>query len=100
MLAAVLSMPPSASALTAQEVTEKMSREQSFGYLAGLVDMSTYQAALSGNRARAQCIHDAFYTDIGRKGDAWERLDTALRQFPDKRAEGIVTLLIQKMCGS
>jgi hypothetical protein len=89
----------SAAALTAREVTGKMTPDQKSGYLAGLADMTVFQAALAGDKTRAQCIYDAFYKDIGRQGDAWQRLDDALRDFPDKRAESILFLLVQKICG-
>lgn len=87
-----------AAALTAQDVTGKMSQEQRFSYLTGLIDMSMYQAALSGDPARAQCIYDAFYTAPGKDSNPWRRFDDALRQFGDKRPEAILTLLIQKIC--
>jgi hypothetical protein len=89
----------SVAALTAREVTGKMSPDQKSGYLAGLADMSVFQAGLDGDKTRARCIYDAFYKDIGKQGDAWQRLDEALREFPDKRAESILFLLVQKLCG-
>jgi hypothetical protein len=89
-----------AAAITAQDVTEKMSHDQRFGYLTGLIDMTMYQTALSGNRTRAQCIYDAFYTKNAAQDDPWRRLNDALREFGDKRPESIVVLLIQKICGA
>jgi hypothetical protein len=100
--AALLCLPGlsgSAVALTAREVTGKMSPDQKSGYLAGLADMTVFQAGLAGDKTRAQCIYDAFYKNIGKQADAWQRLDEALLEFPDKRAESILFLLVQKMCG-
>jgi hypothetical protein len=100
--AALLAAVPvfsNAVALVSQDVTEKMSHDQRFGYLAGLVDMNAYQAALSGNKERAKCIVDAFYANASKDDDPWRRLLDALRQYPDKRPESIVVLLIQKTCG-
>lgn len=89
-----------ASALTGKEVTEKMSQDQQFGYLAGLVDMSVFQAAMSGNGARSNCIYEAFYKNVAKDSSPWRRIDAALREHPDKRAESIVHLLLLKICGT
>ena len=62
--------------------------------------MTVFQAGLAGDKTRAQCIYDAFYKNIGKQGDAWQRLDEALREFPDKRAESILFLLVQKLCAN
>ncbi len=89
----------SAFAITAKDVTEKMSKEEQKGYLTGLIDMRMFDAAQSGDANLPRCIHDAYYRDIGRDGDAWSRLYDAFARFPEKDAPTIVFLLVKKSCG-
>ena len=91
--------PASVLALTAKDVTAKMTKEQQTAYLSGLVDMRVFDVAQSGDGKLAQCIHDAFYRDIGGPADAWARLYDAFAQFPDKDATTIVFVLVKKTCG-
>lgn len=84
-----------AMAITARDVTEKMSKEQRFSYLTGLVDMLAYQSILAGNNAHAKCIVDKFYDDKSVLGLVYAALD----KFPDRAPEGLVVLIMKKQCG-
>jgi hypothetical protein len=92
----IMNVTPSL-AITAKDVTEKMSQEARFNYLSGLVDMRAFQAAQSGDTAFSKCINDAYYRD--KDDSAWNGVLESLRKFPDKQAATIVFLLTQKICG-
>ena len=85
----------SANALPARDVMEKMPEQQRTGYLFGLVDMLSYQSILAGNRQQAECI-------IAAANDSakLETMFKAFDRYPDKAAEGIVVLLMNRACGS
>ena len=85
-----------ASAITAEDVMKKMSKDERFGYLTGLIDMLAYQMAAAGNGPLSACIYNTFYRD--QSNQAFERLYSAFDQFPDKSPEIIVTLLAKKVC--
>jgi hypothetical protein len=82
-------------AITAKDVTEKMSEKERFGYLTGLVDMLSYQSLLAGDRKRAECVSSAFYKTDGTQ----KQIVDALYSLPDKAPEGIVILVINRACG-
>ena len=84
-----------AMAITAEDVLEKMSKDQQFGYLTGLIDMLAYKELLEGDKPYAQCLSDAFYKDKTMS----ERIFSSLRAYPDKAPEGIIYLLMMKACG-
>ena len=81
-------------AITARDVTEKMSDKERYGYLTGLVDMLSYQSLLSGDRKRAECVADAFYKEEA----TTKKLLEAFYRFPDKAPEGIVILVLKQSC--
>lgn len=83
-----------AAAISADDVLNKMEKKERLGYLTGLVDMLSYQAVLAGNRARAECIHDAFYVNKS----VWDQLIDLLGQYPDKAPEGLVVVLTNRAC--
>jgi hypothetical protein len=87
----------SAMAITAKDVTEKMSKDERYNYLTGLIDMRAFQAAQSGDTAFSKCVNDAYYRD--KEGSAWIAVLESLQKFPDRQAATIVFLLTQKMCG-
>jgi len=89
----------SCMAMTAKDVTEKMTKEARFNYLGGLLEMQIFQTMRSGNTKAAQCMRDNYFPETGGKDDAWAKLYDALDQFPDKQATAIVYLLTQKICG-
>ena len=86
---------PSAYAITAKDVME-MSVKERFSYLTGLADMLSYQHVLSGDRTRAECITNAFYSQ---KDETWDRVHDTMRAFPDKAPEGLLVVLMNKQCG-
>jgi hypothetical protein len=86
-----------ARAITARDVTEKMSKEDRYNYLTGLIDMRAFQAGQSGDTAFSKCVNDAYYRD--KDGGAWVAVLESLQKFPDRQAATIVFLLTQKMCG-
>jgi hypothetical protein len=84
-----------AAAITASDVMDKMDQKQRFGYLSGLVDMMSYQALLAGDRARAECISNAFY----KRNDMSMRILEAFGKYPAKAPEGLVVVLMKRECG-
>ncbi len=91
---------PACWALTAKDVTEKMSKDERSGYLSGLIDMRATVAALSGDPNLPRCIHEAFYGKSGADNDGWAKLYDAFAQFPDNEASTIIFLIVKKTCGS
>jgi hypothetical protein len=87
-----------ALAITAQDVTQKMSKQDRFNYLTGLIDMRAYAAAQSGDAKMPKCIYDAYYRKIGDDSDAWVALYAALEKFPKEEPSAIVFLLTKKAC--
>ena len=83
-------------AITAKDVMEKMSKQDRFNYLTGLIDMRAFVAAQSGDAALPKCIYDLYYRD--QESSAWVALFDALAKFPDKQPATIVFLLTQKAC--
>lgn len=85
-----------ATAITARDVTGKMTDNQMSAYISGLIDMLAYQTAKAGNNERAICITNTFYRDGRGKGLA--RLIDVLHNHPDKRPEILVTVLAGQLC--
>lgn len=86
----------SAFAITAKDVIEKMSKQQQFDYLSGLIDMRAYQALQGGDAALATCINASFYED--KQSKAWLSLIDALGQFGERQPAAIVSVLTGKVC--
>jgi len=86
-------------AVTASDVTHKMSKEARTNYLGGLLEMQLFQTVQSGNASAAQCIRENYFPESGNNDKAWAKLYDALDQFPDKPATAIVYLLTKKICG-
>lgn len=86
-----------AAAITSAEVMNKMSKDERFGYVTGLVDMLAYQTALAGHGKDAVCIVSAFYRKDRQQN--WQRLYDAFARFGDRRPEAIVTLIAKNACG-
>lgn len=95
--AAVAFSTQGALAISASDVMEKMTEKERFGYLTGLVDMLSYQHVLAGNQGRAKCISVAFYK---KPDDAWRLVGETFAKFPDKAAEGLMVVLMNRSCGS
>jgi hypothetical protein len=85
-----------ASAITARDVMESMTQKERFGYVTGLADMLSYQYVLAGDRPRAECITNAFYSQ---KEGTWKLVYDAFKRFPDKAPEGLVVVLMKQTCG-
>jgi hypothetical protein len=85
----------SAAAITARDVTDKMSANERYGYLTGIVDSLSYQSLLNGNRDYARCVSDAFYRDK----DGMSRVIDALHAFPDKPTVAIIIVVMKRRCG-
>lgn len=75
---------------------QKMTEKERFGYVTGLVDMLSYQHVLAGNQERAKCISDAFYK---KSDDAWRLVGETFGKYPDKAAEGLIVVLMNRACG-
>ena len=88
-----------ALAITSKEVMSKMSEDERFGYLTGLIDMLAYHAGMAGNTARVKCIVDAYYRDPKPTSAAWSKLYKALDRFHDKQPATVVALLAEQACG-
>lgn len=86
-------------AITARDVTEKMSQEERYSYLTGLIDMRAFIAGEAGDANFSKCVYDAYYRKHDSAADPWIPLLDALKQFPDKQPATIVFLLAKKACG-
>lgn len=89
-------VPGPALAITAKDVMEKMPDKEQYRYITGLVDMLSYQALISGNRPKAECISNAFYS---KKEETWRQLFDTFSRFPDKPPEGLLVVLMNRACG-
>lgn len=85
-----------AVAITAKDLTDNFSSEMRKGYIAGLVDMHSYDAVLAGDRERARCISDAFY----RNDELLAQLVDAMLAFPEKEPVQVLVVMMNKACGS
>ena len=83
-------------ALTATDVTEKMTDKQRSGFLSGLVTMLAYQTARQGNSTKARCITDTFYRNS--QDLALTQLVQILQKYPEKRPEILVSALASQLC--
>jgi hypothetical protein len=99
LLLSVLCATP-ALAITAEDVTQRMSKQDRYSYLSGLIDMRAEEAGRSGNAAMGACIYDAYYRNGGNGKEAWAKLLAALEQFPKEEPAAIVFLLTKKACGN
>lgn len=75
---------------------KKMSKDERFSYISGLIDMLVYQTAIGGGGAKAACVGETYYGSG--KDQAWRNLFEALDTFSDKKPEIILTLLAKKAC--
>ena len=91
-----INAPAPAAAITAEDVTKRMTQEGRKRYLDGLIDMLAYQTAAGGNSKAAVCITDKFYRKEIEA--SWSRLLDVLDQYPGKRPEVLVTALAKQLC--
>jgi hypothetical protein len=85
-----------ARAITAEEVMTKMSQQERFGYLNGLIDMLAYQTAAHGDHEAGNCIIDRFFRE--KKEESWERMYAVFTRYSDKRPEILLTVLAKQLC--
>jgi hypothetical protein len=85
-----------AAALTAEDVTKKMSSDERHAYLSGLIDMLAYQIAAAGDRDKSACITDTFHRQ--HMEETWTKLHQVLDQYADKRPEVLVSVLARQLC--
>lgn len=76
----------------------KMSQQERFNYLTGLIDMLAFQVAQSKNSAKAIFITNTYYREG--KENAWAQLLDTLKKFPEQSPETVVTVLANKRCGA
>jgi len=80
--------------LTGEDVLDRMSSDESSGYLAGSIEMAAFLSAMQGNNQRADCIMDWYYNQ-----DGVEKLVAALSSYKDRQALPVVHVIIKKACG-
>lgn len=89
----VLPVKPALS-LTGADVMEKMSKDESSGYLAGNIDMAIQLLYHQGQKERSNCIQDWYYHQGGVK-----QVVQALYHFKDRQAQPVIYALIERACG-
>lgn len=85
----------SGNTLTGEELIRDFSGTDRFNYIAGLVDMYSYEAVLENDRARAECITNWFFHS-GSK--AMNTVDQVLKTYPERQAAPIVVILANREC--
>jgi hypothetical protein len=90
--ALLLSAP--AQSLTGEDVVERMSSEESNGYLAGAIEMAAFLSGTRENSERSDCIMNWYY-----EGDGVEELIAALTRYKDRQALPVIHLMINRACG-
>ena len=93
-LLGLLLVEKEASALTGEDVMDRMNESERFGYIQGMIDMAAYQARLDGNEDLAQCIAAWFNDSPDGPQTVWANLDA----YREHAAEAVVTLLIEREC--
>lgn len=87
-------LPSPAAAITAEDVLDKMSSDESTGYIYGSMETAAFLSHLQGKSERSECITD-WYHD---KGGVKQIIDT-LHRFKDRQAQPIIYALIKRACG-
>ena len=86
--------PSPVTALTGEDVLDKMSSEERTAYLTGNIGMASFLTFAEGKNERSECITDWYYKDGG-----VQQLVTALGRFKDRQAQPIIYALIERACG-
>lgn len=88
--------PASSTEFTARVVMEKMTAEERYSYLAGIVEGLAYARYASDGKTRAgmQCIYSWFYDD--RK--TADLIEAAFAQYPDYTPGAVVAVLAKRKC--
>jgi len=87
---AILLMPFTASAMSAEELNN-LSSEAQTAFFAGAIGM----AMLSGTPQRAQCIADWYF----KSGTAPGEIAQVFEMYKNKPAAGLLKVLIDRKCG-
>ena len=69
-----------------------MSPDTQKGYIAGMVDMLSYQFVLAGDRKHAQCVSDSFYSDEKMPG----HIADVMAAFPDKDSVTVIVVVMRE----
>ncbi|MEM9128281.1 MAG: hypothetical protein AAGA97_00970 [Pseudomonadota bacterium] len=92
----LLSVTSKSYALTGKEMIENFNGGDRYLYIAGMVDMASYQALLDNDHQRARCIQDWFHKD---NQAAMHQIGQLFVNYQDKHAEPLVVVLINRACG-
>lgn len=95
----MLSSGGSASALTADDVLNKMSSKERVGYIAGMVGgfaHSRFQRD-KPDQSGMNCIFDWYY---GSGATKWQLIETWFSRHLDKQVEPLLYVLLKKECGA
>jgi hypothetical protein len=96
--AAFLSSGKEAAALTAEEVLNRMSDEERFAYISGVVDGLAFArwTADQPDNTGMQCIYDWYY---GGNAAVRETIQTWLTRHQDRPVDALMYVLIRRECG-
>ncbi len=94
--AVVFSLFPSRQALslTGKDVVDKMSADESGGYIAGSIEMAAFLSHAQGNRDRSTCITNWYY-----KKNGVEQTVAALSRYKSREAQPVLYAMIEQVCG-
>lgn len=95
LVALVLSITQSqiANAVPAGDVLNRMETKERSHFLVGLMTMHSYHAVLNNDLAQGKCIARA-----SNKEETLATILAAFERWPDKPAEGLVILVLNKAC--
>lgn len=95
----LLLMSEIAWAFKADEVLNKMGDKDKYNYVAGLIDGFAYARFVKDkpDREGMECIHDWYYTDLD---ESWSSIKYWFARYPDKPAEPLLYVLINRECGT
>ncbi|MFY0311165.1 hypothetical protein ACFMBG_14845 [Leisingera sp. D0M16] len=85
-----------ALALTAGDVLDKMNADQRYGFISGAVDMASQLYAEGGNREKGECALSWFFDG----DDGIRMIHDFFDAHKDKDAVGLLSILINRQCGT
>ncbi len=97
ILGVLLYAPGPATAITGQDVMEKMSKDQRHGYFSGLVDMAIQIYHVEGQHQKRTCISEWFYENP-ESGKEWDQILDLFEAYPEKEATAIMYVLLKRQC--
>jgi hypothetical protein len=89
----VASLP--VTALTAQDVMEKMEEGEAHTYLFASIEMAAFLARAQGDDARSKCILDWWLNNPATD----KKVLAAFDRYPDRQASAILYVLMNRACG-